>query len=55
MKWLALFLFLVACGKNEPQQFEVNGELSSCTVIEKEDCGLTLACEGKGMIQCYSN
>ena len=52
---LLALLLLCSCGKNEPQQFEINGELSTCTVIEAHDCGLTLACENKGFVQCYSN
>ncbi len=55
MRYLVLALCFAGCGSNEPHLFNVNGESINCTVIEKEPCGLTLACEDKGFHQCYSN
>jgi hypothetical protein len=53
---LIIILFLLAsCGENEEQKFIIQGEEKSCTVIETTDCGLTLACEGEGMVYCVSN
>jgi len=54
---LIIILFLLAsCGKNEDQQYEINGELKSCTVIEAKECGLTLACKDQeGIYYCVTN
>jgi len=54
----ALFIILIlnGCGKNdEPQRYEVQGEMKTCTVLKTQACGLTLACEGDGIFECVSN
>ena len=50
---LMALLHLTSCGENEDQKFMINGELESCSVIETQACGLTLACDGAGFHQCY--
>lgn len=51
----ALALFLTACGTNQDQVYEIQGELKTCTVIDTQPCGLTLACQDDGFYQCVSN
>lgn len=54
--FLLLVMGLSACGDtDEKRTYIINGQNLHCTVIDQEPCGLTLACEGEGIFQCYTN
>jgi len=56
MRYLAVFLFLIACGESDkPRTYIIQGEELTCTVLDSQECGLTLACEGSGIHQCVGN
>ena len=55
MRFLALLLLVVACGANEQEDFEINGELKKCQILEAENCGLRVVCEDDTIYRCVTN
>lgn len=55
MRLLVLFLFLVSCGPDQQEEFEINGEMKKCQILEAENCGLRLVCDDDKIYRCVTN
>ena len=54
MRLLFLALLLMGCGGKEQQEFEINGEIKSCQILEVQNCGLRIVC-GDEIYHCVTN
>lgn len=57
LTWVTFHLLLLtSCGaQDDPQTFEIQGEIKQCTVIGQHECGLTVACEDDDIYECVTN
>lgn len=59
MKLILLILTaasITACGQTDKKRtYIIQGEEMQCTVIDQAPCGLTLACDKKGIFECVQN